>query len=397
MKLKLILIAVLLVAGFGVAFVSLGGLSTSASATTFLTATATIGTVSADVAAIGSSESTDRFGLAFGMAAHPVTDSAESSATNGTTAAWGVTSVEVEPGDVVKAGDVLATGDPAALRTESATAAATRRSAQIQFQIAKDQLADAEDSDNEDSIRQAQMAYYNAESQLAQARATETDLKAQIALASLVAPIDGVVTAVNIEPGIDAPSGDAIVVEARTYEVTTDVVESDISAIEVGQPATVTVGALDADVDGSVTAIAPSATTGESGAVVSFAVTVRLAEAPTALRAGMSAEVTITTASAADVLTVPSTALDGSSGQYTVRVLDASGTPEARTVSVGLVTASLAEITEGLAVGDVVVTGTASDLIGTVQQRAGGLTGGGLPGGGTIPGGGAIPGGGGFR
>jgi hypothetical protein len=193
---------------------------------------------------------------------------------------------------------------------------------------------------------------------------------------------------VNITAGSEAPSGDAVVIEARTYEVTTDVVEGDISSIAVGQPATVSIAALDEDADGSVRAIAPSASSAENGSVVSFAVTVRLTEAPAALRAGMSAEVTITTASAADVLTVPSAALSGSDGVYTVRVLDASGTPEARSVSVGLVTASLAEITEGLMAGDVVVTGTASDLVGTVQQRAGG----GLPGG-ALQGGGAIPGG----
>jgi membrane fusion protein, macrolide-specific efflux system len=393
MKLKLFLIAVLVAGGLGAAFLSLGGLSTAASATTYLTSTAAIGTVSDDVAATGTIESTDRYGLAFGSAAHPVADSAESTASNGTTSTWGVISVEVEPGDVVKAGDVLATGDPAELQADSATAAANRRSAQIQFKIAKEQLADAEDADNTDAIRQAQIAYYTAESQLAQARATETDLKAQIARATLLAPIDGIVSEVNISAGSDAPSGDAVVVEARTFEVTTDVVESDISAIAVGQPATITVTALGEDVEGTVTAIAPSATSGESGGVVSFAVTVQLTDVPATLRAGMSAEATITTASAADVLTVPSAALNGSDGSYTVRVLDASGTPLARAVSVGLVTSALAEITDGLAAGDVVVTGTTSDLIGTTQQRAGGT----LTGGGAIPGGGgAIPGGG-FR
>ena len=47
----------------------------------------------------------------------------------------------------------------------------------------------------------------------------------------------------------------AIVVEAATYQVTADVVESDISKIKLQQPATVTVDAIDADVTGTVTGV----------------------------------------------------------------------------------------------------------------------------------------------
>ena len=46
--------------------------------------------------------------------------------------------------------------------------------------------------------------------------------------------------------------------------------------------------------------------TGSSGGVVSFAVTVALKDPPATLRAGMTADVTITTASATGVLSVPS-------------------------------------------------------------------------------------------
>jgi macrolide-specific efflux system membrane fusion protein len=122
---------------------------------------------------------------------------------------------------------------------------------------------------------------------------------------------------------------------------------------------------------------------------VSFAVTIELAEAPDALRPGMSAEVTIVTASAQDVLTVPSRALSGSGDNYTVRVVGADGTIEVRAVTVGLVTDSLAEIQSGLSAGDAVVTGTSStDALGGGGGFQGG-PGGGFQGG---PGGGLVGG-----
>jgi multidrug efflux pump subunit AcrA (membrane-fusion protein) len=148
----------------------------------------------------------------------------------------------------------------------------------------------------------------------------------------------------------------------------------------------VTVAAIGADLPGTVTAIAPTATTSSSGSVVSFAVTVALTTPPATLRSGMTADVTITTASASEVLAVPAAAIRGREGAYTVLVLTAAGAPEARPVTVGLMTSSLVEIDSGLNAGDVVVTGTAS------QQRTTTGTGTGGAGGFAVPGGG-----GGFR
>ncbi len=183
------------------------------------------------------------------------------------------------------------------------------------------------------------------------------------------------------------PSGAAITIASTTYEVTAEVVESDISSMRLQQPATVTVSAIGAELDGTVTAIAPTASSGSSGStgVVSYAVTVVLKQPPATLRAGMTADVTITTASATNVLAVPAAALRGAQGNYTVLVMTAAGTPEARPVTVGLITSSLVEIKSGLNEGDVVVTGTNN------TQRSTNATGGG---GGTF----VVPGGGGtFR
>ena len=119
----------------------------------------------------------------------------------------------------------------------SPTANTAVDTARIQLRLAKASLSDAEDADVTAQIRQAKISVNNARSQLADATKTRDDLKTQITLATLTAPIDGVVTAVNVVKGLEAPSGDAIVIDATTFQITADVVESDLASMKVGQTA----------------------------------------------------------------------------------------------------------------------------------------------------------------
>ena len=68
-------------------------------------------------------------------------------------------------------------------------------------------------------------------------------------------------------------------------------------------------------------------------------------------------------------MTVPSSALQGTTGDYAVMTLDAEGNPQRVPVEVGLVTNSTAEIKSGLEAGTPVVIGTTADLVGTNDQR----------------------------
>lgn len=399
MKLKLLAIVVLLVGAAGAIFVSVGGLPTSAAPNTYLTSAAAVGNISDDIAATGTIAASTSYGLTFGAAAQLVTAATTTAATTASTTSassttWLVSSVAAKVGDTVKKGAALAVGDTTDLKAQLTAATATRRSAELQQLLAKTQLTTAESAANTDQIRQAKISLYSAQTQLAQARTAENDLKSQIARATLTSPIDGIVSEVNIVAGVDAPSGNAIVVEAPTYEVTAEVVESDISSMTIGQPATVTIAGLEVSVDGKVTAIGRTATTSSSTSVVSYPVTVGLTGPPPGVLPGMTADVTITTASVSNVLTIPSEALAGTAGNYTVRILSATGVPEARPVTVGLVTSTLAEIKSGLTAGESVVTGTtaarnATTTTTTTNVRggfggAGGLggAGGGAPGGG---------------
>ncbi len=290
-------------------------------------------------------------------------------------------------GQAVKAGDVLAKASTADLAAQLVNAEASLQAAKIQERQAKQQLADASGTD---AIRQARVGRYNAANARRQAQQSVDDLRKQISFATLKAPIDGTVTAVNIAKGLDS-TGTAITIASSTYEVTADVVESDISAMTVGQDATIGVDAIGATITGKVSSIAPTAgDSSGSGSVVSYPVTVTLTGAPKDLRAGMTADITIVTASASNVLTIPAEALRGTAGNYRVQVMGADGTPTTKDVTVGLVTSTTAEIKSGLAEGDTVITGTASDRVATSGNNGNGNNRGFGGGGVTVNGGGPV-------
>jgi membrane fusion protein, macrolide-specific efflux system len=121
---------------------------------------------------------------------------------------------------------------------------------------------------------------------------------------------------------------------------------------------------------------------------VTYAVTVTLTNPPATVLAGMSATVTVTTASVANTTRVPATALVGSAAAgYSVLIVNGDGSTAARSVQVGLVTTSWAQVTNGLTVGENVAVGTTTTRNSTTTG-AGGVTLGGLTGGGGFQGGG---------
>jgi len=386
MKLKILAIVALGVVGVGAAFVAVGGLpATAASTTRYLTGTVATGDVTDDVAATGSVASSTSYGAAFGAPAHLAGATAASSSSGSGSTTWRVTSLKVKVGDTVKSGAVLATADTTDLKRQLTDASASVNSAKIQLATANDALTAATTTA---ATRQAQLSVYSATTQLSDALQTFRNLETQIKLATVRAPIDGIVTTVNIVNGLDAPSGDAIVIASSTYQVTANVVESDLASMAVGQAASVSIAAVSATVDGKVTAIAPTTTGSSTGTVVSYPVTVALTSPPATVRAGMTADVTITIDSATNVMTIPAAALRGTTGNYTVLILAADGTPTAQPVDVGLVTNTTAEIKSGLTVGQQVVTGVSTPQTGTATTTNGGF--GGFGGGVGIPGGGGT-------
>lgn len=409
--------AALVAVGGGAVYLSTVGLGNAQAATIdYITQAAEQTDVTVTSAATGSVASAESYSLAFGEAPSLDAMAVDSNST------WTVDEVLVAVGEQVRAGQVLAVADTSDLETEMAEVSASLARAEITLSEAESDLESASDETQAaiDSINsqldvlelqltqaqdardgaasgstekvQAKITIIDTKAQIEEAEDQKAELKAersagyplltiavgvaeqsvsdleqeleelqeQLELAEIVAPVDGIVSELNVTAGFTAPGGAAAVVDSDTLEVVASVVESDIGSLIVGQTASVSIDAVEQDVSGVVTSVVPT-TTGSTSSVVSYPVTVTLSDPDDAVLAGMTTDVEIVLQEATGVIAVPVTALEGRDGDYMVQVVHDDGSTEMRSVTVGLVTETTAEIQSGLAVGEEVVIGTASD------------------------------------
>ena len=258
-----------------------------------------------------------------------------------------VTSVRVEAGDRVKAGEVLA-------RIDAATLVAQRDAARSSVEAAETQLEEDEDNDASDTQLAAD------EASLAAARAQLADAQKSVNDATLRAPINGTVSAVNLSVGEQAGSAapaadgtttaDFTVLSAKSFVVEATVGSSDVDRLKKGLQAEITpTGATDT-VYGTVAEVGTIATADDAGAAT-FPVTIDVTGRPKDLYAGSSADVSIIVKKVTGVLTVPSPALHAEEGETFVYVVD--GEDRRRTpVTTGRTFGMDTEVRSGLAEGD---------------------------------------------
>lgn len=203
-----------------------------------------------------------------------------------------------------------------------------------------------------------------AEIQLENARLSLQRAQNNLSAASLVAPFDGVITAVNARPGEQAAGVLVEIVDTGSLEVVLDVDEVDIGAITVGQAAAITLEAWpDEEIASEVTAIAPSATETAGSTLVTYAVYLSLTETERPVRVGMTANASLETARRDDVLLAPNAAIqaDRSNGTYSVTLVerDAQGSPTYQTVpvTIGLRDNRFTQIVSGVDEGDELLIG----------------------------------------
>ena len=195
------------------------------------------------------------------------------------------------------------------------------------------------------------------------------------------APIDGVITSVNVSEGARLDESTALVTmqSATQFQVVATVDELDIVNVEVGQDVKVEIDAYEGETfTGTVARISGVGTV--SGGVATYEVTVTLDEDPR-LKDGMTASIEIVVADRQDVLLVPVEAISTSNGQKYVTL----STGLSSTVTTGVSNDEYVEILSGVSEGDsVLITRDTSDSSGSTNIRGGGM-GGGMPGG--MPGG----------
>jgi HlyD family secretion protein len=190
-------------------------------------------------------------------------------------------------------------------------------------------------------------------------RQAEMDLQG----ATLVAPFDGVVSALNANVG-ETPSGSVdkpvvAVVDPAEVRVDATVDEVDVGKLTVGKSAEITFDAVpDRRFRGTVVAVAPSGVL-QSG-VVTYPISISFNARDVNLPSGLTAAVTIVASQRENVLVVPARAVRRQGRDSVVDVL-VNGQPEQRVVRLGLSSDQATEVLEGLQEGDqVLVPGTST-------------------------------------
>lgn len=184
------------------------------------------------------------------------------------------------------------------------------------------------------------------------AKAELTEARRALKSAKLTAPFSGEILSVSAAKGDAVSASDAVIVIVGdgATTVTTTVTLEQVDDVERGQTAAVTPAGAAESISGTVTSIGLLPTTGTDTST--YPVTIDL-EGEVAAPEGSTASVQITIGTAADVLTVPSSAVS-TMGRTTVTVLT-DGKPVVTPVTVGLVGPARTSITDGLKQGQRVV------------------------------------------
>jgi len=253
-------------------------------------------------------------------------------------------------------------------------------------------------------LKIAQNSVARSASSLKAAQIKLEDANQQLSYYSVVAPFDGIVGAIPIQPDEDVSAGTAVVTLVTTQQIATiSLNEVDAAKVQVGQKATMTFDAIDGlSMTGEVAQVSPIGTVSQG--VVSYEVQIGFDAQDDRIKSGMSVTTAIVAKVKADVLTVPNSAVKTQGDVSYVETIDglaknasstsnyvaSSETPRRITVEVGISNDTLTEITSGLTEGEMIITqtiksGTQSTTSGTtsnsnVMRSMGAMTGGAPPG-----------------
>jgi RND family efflux transporter MFP subunit len=203
---------------------------------------------------------------------------------------------------LVKKGDAVKTGQPLiALSTPDLELAVKEqewavRSAQLLFDRAKDPYKKIFDGRKIVYAAGYVEKRQEMEARLQAAQAALDSAKYALAQGTLLAPFDGTIVDINIEPGEIAQLGKVVMLEgniARMQIETTDLSELDVFDVKAGQTAIISIKSLNVSVDGKVISVSPVSNI--VGGDVVYQVKVAMDEQPKDLLWGMSAEVEIQT------------------------------------------------------------------------------------------------------
>lgn len=299
----------------------------------------------ATLAAVDTADATDTVGDA-----QDSLDTAETSLSTARSAAASASaSPSAGPSASPSAGPSASAGRPSGGTRQPSGGVAATATQSDQNQSQNQNQAQTGDSSGTDAVLAAQQRVNQAGYTLGTARAA-------LAGATIKAPISGTVLSVAGKVGSQVSSGSTFVTLADTahMQVSADFPEADAGSIAAGQTASVTLAdRVGQTFAAQVVQIDPVGTS--DGTLVTYGVELSFTKAPADLLVGQTAAVQITTGRVAGALRVPATAVHEAGAGAGVVLVRSAGSSTRRTVRVGLRGDQYAQITSGLAAGDLVV------------------------------------------
>jgi HlyD family secretion protein len=199
-------------------------------------------------------------------------------------------------------------------KSETALADATRTLERNRTLFTKNYIArsefDAAETAQRSALAQLNMNKAQVEQQTANLNQEETNLR----YTRILSPVNGIVISRNVDIGqtvaasFQTPTLFSIAEDLTRMQIDTNVDEADIGRVRVGQDVEFTVDAYpDSTFRGQVSEVRNAPTTIQN--VVTYNVIVRVSNPELKLKPGMTANVSIVTAGAQNVLTIPNAAL----------------------------------------------------------------------------------------
>ncbi|MGO4395073.1 efflux RND transporter periplasmic adaptor subunit [Variovorax sp. M-6] len=305
----------------------------------------------------------------------------------------------VRAGDAVEKGQPLAEIDPTVQQStvDASRAALAGLKAQLADQQARHRLArhqharqlqmagDGATRDEDVQVAEAERASTAAridhlKAQIDQAQSTLKGNLAQLGYTRIDAPMAGTVVSLDAREGQTLNAAYQTpnvlrIADLSAMTVWTEVSEAEVRRVRAGMPVRFTTlggapGQAKRRWSGTVRQVLPAPQQPEGKAagtalapttskVVLYTVLFDVANADGELMPQMTAQVSFVTAAAQGVLTAPLPALQlvaGQPGRYTARVLGPDGQPQARALRIGVRDRLTAEVLEGLAEGDRLIT-----------------------------------------
>ncbi|HEV2520936.1 MAG TPA: efflux RND transporter periplasmic adaptor subunit [Candidatus Acidoferrales bacterium] len=214
---------------------------------------------------------------------------------------------------------------------------------------------------NQYDLTQKQFDLKVAESALNAAKGDTASAQAQVSYTKITSPIDGVVTDRPFYAGETPGTGLPVVTVMDLSQIVAraHVSQLEASSLKAGNPATITLPGMLAQVKGKITLVSP--------AVDANSTTVEVwVEAPNPkgeLRPGQSVKVSMVSETIPQTVVIPVAALlTSTDGVNTVITLDSDNTPHKNKVEVGIRDGQNVQVTKGLAGGERVVTVGAFEL-----------------------------------